>query len=227
METHLTIGYRNKNTLVIPNGFELDKFSYNEQNRNTLRRALNFDEDSKVLITVGRWDIQKDYVTLFKALNDIKNIYSNFKMIMVGTNLDEYNRELCNLSSKYDLRDELMLLGIRNDISKILSAADCYISSSLGESFSNSIGEAMACALPCIVTDVGDSKQIVGETNHVVNAKDFKGLARAIGKFLEKPEISRNFDSRNRIVEYFDIRKVVEDYERNYQSVLVISDGGL
>ncbi|HHX68644.1 MAG TPA: glycosyltransferase [Gallicola sp.] len=226
LEKHLAVGYKNKNTIVIPNGFELEKFSFNEESRNTLREALKLDKDSKALITVGRWDVQKDYVTLFKALNEIKNTHTNFKMIMVGTNLDEYNESLLNLSDKYDLKNLLILLGRRNDISEILSAADCYISSSLGESFSNSIGEAMACALPCIVTDVGDSKQIVGETNQVVNAKDHKGLAEAIGRFLGNSECSRNFKSRDRIVENFDIRKVVKEYERNYQDVLFISDGG-
>jgi len=227
LETHLTIGYKNKDTIVIPNGFELDKFSFNEEKREILRRSLNIVKENKALITVGRWDIQKDYETLFKALNEIKNEHANFKMIMVGTKLDEHNRELCDLALQYDLREELMLLGRRNDISELLSAADCYISSSLGESFSNSIGEAMACALPCIVTDVGDSKQIVGETNYVVNAKDFKGLAEAIGRFLEKSESPRNFNSRNRIVENFDIKKVVKDYERNYQDIHFMSDGGL
>mgnify|MGYP000923243032 FL=1 len=227
LETHLTVGFKNKNTIVIPNGFELNKFSFNEENRNTLRKALNLDKNCKALITVGRWDVQKDYFTLFKALGEIKNTYTNFKMIMVGTNLDECNEDLCNLAIKYDLRDKLMLLGRRNDIPEILSAADCYISSSLGESFSNSIGEAMACALPCIVTDVGDSKQIVGETNYVVNAKDFKGLAETIGKFLDKSESPRNFISRDRIVENFDIKKIVKDYERNYQDVHFMSDGGL
>ena len=227
LETHLTVGFKNKNTIVIPNGFELNKFSFNEENRNTLRKALNLDKNCKALITVGRWDVQKDYFTLFKALGEIKNTYTNFKMIMVGTNLDECNEDLCNLAIKYDLRDKLMLLGRRNDIPEMLSAADCYISSSLGESFSNSIGEAMACALPCIVTDVGDSKQIVGETNYVVNAKDFKGLAETIGKFLDKSESPRNFISRDRIVENFDIKKIVKDYERNYQDVHFMSDGGL
>lgn len=226
LDTHLAIGYKNKDTIVIPNGFELDKYSFNEENREILRKSLNIVKESKALITVGRWDIQKDYETLFKALNEMKNEHTNFKMIMVGTKLDEHNRELCDLALQYDLRDELMLLGRRNDISELLSAADCYISSSLGESFSNSIGEAMACALPCIVTDVGDSKQIVGETNDVVKAKDSKGLAEAICKFLEKPESLRNFNSRNRVTENFDIQKVVKDYERNFQDVITMSDGG-
>lgn len=226
LDTHLAIGYKNKDTIVIPNGFELDKYSFNEENREILRKSLNIVKESKALITVGRWDIQKDYETLFKALNEMKNEHTNFKMIMVGTKLDEHNRELCDLALQYDLRDELMLLGRRNDISELLSAADCYISSSLGESFSNSIGEAMACALPCIVTDVGDSKQIVGETNDVVKAKDSKGLAEAICKFLEKPESLRNFNSRNRVIENFDIQKVVKDYERNFQDVITMSDGG-
>ena len=227
LENHINIGYRNKKTIVIPNGFELDKFSFNEKNRKILRSALNIDKENKVLITVGRWDIQKDYDTLFKALNQIKNTHTNFKMLLVGTNLDDNNEELCSLASNYNLSDDLILLGRRNDISEILSAADCYISSSLGESFSNSIGEAMACSLPCIVTDVGDSKQIVGETNDVVKSKDFNGLAESICKFLEEPECTRNFNSRNRIMENYDIRIVINEYEKNFQDVINKSDGGL
>lgn len=61
----------------------------------------------------------------------------------------------------------------------------------------------------------------------MLKAKDFKRLAEAINKFLEEPESSRNFSSRNRIIQNFDIRKVVKDYEKNFQDVVNMSDGGL
>ena len=67
-------------------------------------------------------------------------------------------KELTRLIDEYELKDNIILLGRREDIPDLLSAADIYVSSSLGESFSNSIGEAMACELPCIVTDVGRFK---------------------------------------------------------------------
>ena len=65
-------------------------------------------------------------------------------MIMVGANLDYANDELVALIEKYNLKDNIILLGIHNNIPALLAAADIYVSSS-GESFSNAIGEAMAC----------------------------------------------------------------------------------
>lgn len=220
LETHSSFGYKNKNNIVIPNGFELDKFKYDANKREIIRKELGMDDECKVLITVGRWDIQKDYCTLIKSLNKVKKKFRNFKMIMVGTNLDKNNSELQDLIIKHDLMENMILLGRRNNVNELLSAADCYISSSLGESFSNSIGEAMACELHCIVTDVGDSKYIVGETGIVVPAKSYLELAGRINELLEKQKIHRNLHARDRILNKFSILSVVNKFEVNFINTL-------
>ncbi|PHO07908.1 hypothetical protein BFT35_04010 [Thermoanaerobacterium thermosaccharolyticum] len=220
LENHIKFGYTDKNSVVIPNGFDLDKFKFNLENRIRVRKELGLDEEQKVIITVGRWDIQKDYYTLLKALNELKKQNIKFKMMMVGADLDSSNKELEELAIGYNLKDNLILLGRRRDIPDLLSAADVYVSSSLGESFSNAIGEAMACELPCVVTDVGDSKIIVGKTGYVVAPRDYLSMANQLKKLLMTSEISRSKDARIRIFENYEIHEIVKKVEENIKKIV-------
>lgn len=222
LETHKYVGYRDDNSIVIPNGFELDKFKFDPQKRKVIRDEFSIADNERLIITVGRWDIQKDYYTLLKALKELRQQNIEWKMMMIGTNLDSSNIELEELVSKNDIKDRLLLLGRRNDIPDILSAGDIYVSSSLGESFSNAIGEAMACELPCVVTDVGDSKVIVGDYGKVINSRDYKELAKAIKSYLESTSKSRRnigSKSRERIIENYSISSVIDKIEKVYNSV--------
>lgn len=214
LKTHTDIGYKVKDSIVIPNGFELDKFKFNSKARDKKRNELNISPDEKVIITVGRWDIQKDYYTLLKSLSKLKKENNNFKMLMVGTNLDQSNNELVELIENYNLGSNVILLGRQDNIPALLSAADIYVSSSLGESFSNSIGEAMACELYCIVTDVGDSKLIVGETGKVVKAGDYKKISEKLYLYLKNIDMSRNKSARQRIIKNYEIKKITHRFEK-------------
>ena len=221
LENHIKFGYKNKNSVVIPNGFELDKFKFKFESRIKIREELGLKEDQKVIITVGRWDVQKDYYTLMKALSEVKEYNKDFKMIMCGTNLDYSNKELTRLIDEYELKDNIILLGRREDIPDLLSAADIYVSSSLGESFSNSIGEAMACELPCIVTDVGDSKLIVGDTGQVVSPKDYIDLSKKILKYLLSSKLRVNGkQARIRIKKNYSISEVSLKFKLLYDKLL-------
>ncbi len=212
-ENHLQIGYTGKRTSVIPNGFELDRFRFSPSERDSIRNELGLT-DEKVIITVGRWDVQKDYYTLMAALHILQKKHANFKMVMVGENLDWDNKELVDLIKKSDLESKIFLLGRRVDIPALLSAADIYVSSSLGESFSNSIGEAMACELSCVVTDVGHSKIIVGDTGVVIEAGDYGDLSDMLLKHVEADGVVRCKAARERIALRYDIRSTVGRFEK-------------
>ncbi|MSU02127.1 glycosyltransferase [Tissierella pigra] len=213
LENHIKFGYVDKNSEIIPNGFELDKFNFSLEDRLRVRQELGLKEDGKPIITVGRWDIQKDYYTLLRALNELNNHNTKFKMIMVGSDLDYSNVELVELIDKYNLKDNMILLGRRDDVPALLSAADIYVSSSLGESFSNAIGEAMACEMPCVVTDVGDSKLMVGDTGKVVQAGDYMEMSKELFYYINNTVLERNIDARNRVIENYGIEKITKLFE--------------
>ena len=115
------------------------------------------------------------------------------------------------------------LLGLRDDIPRLMAALDVLASSSsYGEAFPNVLGEAMASGVPCAVTDVGDSAYIVGDTGRVVSSGDMEGLAHAIGSLLEMPAEALRIlgaRARARVAEHFEIGKIVRRYEAFYQEL--------
>lgn len=223
---HTKIGYSGKRSIVLSNGFELNEFTPNSLSRTKLHKSLGINESEKVLITVGRWDPQKDYENLLESLGIVRQNGVNFKLVMVGTNLDWKNAELNQLIERYNLVNNVLLLGRQDNIPELLSAADIYVSSSLGESFSNSIGEAMACQLPCIVTDVGDSAIIVGDCGEIVPSQCSEELSNALIYYIKMDNNDLQIigkKARKRVVENYDIINIAKLFESNYTNTFRIS----
>lgn len=136
--------------------------------------------------------------------------------------MDEQNEQLMEWIEREQISDRIHLLGLRNDMNRVMSALDIFSSSSCGEGFPNVIGEAMACETPCVVTDVGDSALIVGDTGIVVKPSDPVALANAWATMIEKGEQHRKTlgkQARQRVLENFALKKIVQQYESLYQSI--------
>ena len=114
-------------------------------------------------------------------------------------------------------------LGLRDDIPRLMASLDVLVSASThGEAFPNVLGEAMACGVPCVVTDVGDSAYIVGDTGKVVAPDDMAGLAIALDNLLSLPTEERfklGRQARLQIAENFEIGKVVNLYQSLYEEL--------
>lgn len=217
--THSEFGYDSSKIITIPNGFELETFYKDPNAKKSLELELQLPKNKPILVHIGRWNVQKDYPNLIKAIRLVHNKRPDINFLLCGTGIEENNKELLNLIKENNIQRNIYLLGRRNDIPKILSAADGLISSSLGEGFSNVIGEAMACETPCIVTDVGDSAYIVDRYGMVVPPKNSQKLAEAVLKFFEKKEeerIEMGNLARERVINEFDIKKIVSKYQEQY-----------
>lgn len=217
IKTHTEIGYLKQNMIVIPNGFETDFFYKRE---NDYRSKLGIADNRVVLFRAARWHPMKGYDVLLKAVKLLKDKGYLLKLVLCGTDMNNTNIELTRLISKLNLKEEVLLLDRRNDIPDLMSAADIYISSSIsGEGFPNVIGEAMASETPCVVTDVGDSKRIVGELGIVVKPNDDQDLCKGIEKMIKFPYEERQKlgeKSRQRIKDLFDIRIITKQFESVY-----------
>lgn len=113
-----------------------------------------------------------------------------------------------------------MKLGETTDIARLLAACDLTVSNSaFGEGFSNALLEGMSCGLPAVATDVGDAREIVGDTGLIVPPGNPEALAEAINSLLEEPEESRlrrRERARDRVIEKFSLEVAVEKFERLY-----------
>jgi glycosyltransferase involved in cell wall biosynthesis len=104
-------------------------------------------------------------------------------------------------------------------VSRIFAGLDIATTSSRSEAFPIAIGEAMACETPCVVTDVGDSALIVGETGTVVPPEDPHALAEAWRKLIEAgPAVRRRLgmSARRRVQQHFALPAIVERYQAIY-----------
>ncbi len=220
-EYHKEIGYFPKKWKIIQNGFDIGKFQPNKNAKLLISEELKIRVDSILIGMIARFDPMKDHKNFLKAFSLIAKKYDNVYGILAGDGTDNKNPELNNIINELNIEDKIYMLGRRDDVNLLLSGIDILSSSSYGEGFSNSIGEAMACEIPCVVTDVGDSALIVGETGVVVPPKDHKALAEGLLKMIELGENRKNLGlmARKRIIDNWPIDKIVKKYEYLYESI--------
>lgn len=185
-EIHINLGYDARKMMVIPNGFDLSRFNPDVKTKERIKEELSIPPDSVVIGLVARYHPQKDHRSFFEAAALLKNHFADAHFILCGDGVTSENPEIQQAVEGINFDNTLHLLGLRKDIPAITAAFDIATSSSCcGEAFSNTIGEAMACGVPAVVTDVGDSAYIVGDTGRIVPPGQPSELCRAWRDILE------------------------------------------
>lgn len=183
---HTKLGYTPKRFEVIPNGFDLDRFKPDSEARIDIRRELYIPQDAPVVGHAARFDAMKDHKTLAQAVARVSGEMPNAYFILVGRGIDADNQELQTWFAEAGVPlDHLRLLGERSDMERVMAAMDVHVSSSIGESFPNVVGESMACGVPNVVTDVGDSALIVSDTGLVVPPANGDALGKALLQLMD------------------------------------------
>jgi len=216
---HGALGYDEGRMTLIPNGFDIDEFHPDESARRAVRAELGVADATALVGLVARFDPHKDHQNFVAAAAELTESFRDVRFVLLGAGADATNAALTRWIDDTAIRDRFVLLGSRSDVSRFTAAFDVAVSSSSGEGFSNVIGEAMACEVPCIVTDVGDSSWIVGDTGRVVPPRDPTALAGAIGEMLRLNDESRRQlgrAARQRVLDNFELSHVVRRYEELY-----------
>ena len=222
-EVHSALGYNEKKMTVIPNGFDLDAFMPSKDARKKVRSLLGLSDETILIGLVARFNSQKDHKNFFQAAGILHKSYPDVHFLLCGDDITWDNPSLNKWMDEADVRPVTHLLGRWDDMPSLQAAFDiASSSSSYGEGFPNIIGEAMACGVPCVVTDVGDSALIVGDTGIVVPLKEPEALASAWKELIEIGKDKRQklgHDARLRIRENFSLPYVVKRYEELYKGV--------
>lgn len=227
-QVHVGCGYAADKMMVVPNGFDLARFQPDTQARAAVRSELGVEADTLLVGLIGRFDPQKNHAGFFKAAGLLHRRLPMVRFVLAGKGIDESNGDLVRAMEAAGVRHVTHLLGLRSDIPRLAAALDVLASSSYGEAFPNVLGEAMACGVPCAVTDVGDSARIVGDTGRVVPPGDMAGLAAAMESLLMMPPVERQALgewARARVAENFEIGQVVKRYEAFYDELAAMGRG--
>ena len=221
-QLHEKIGYSPRRWVVIPNGFDLETFRPNPDARAKFRQEIGVDKDTTLIGLVARFDRLKDHETFLKAAHAHLQNHPRSHFVLAGAGVHASNPHMKALLTSLALNDNVHLLGRRDDIPHVTAALDIATSSSTAEGFPNTVGEAMACAVPCAVTDVGDSAFLVGDTGRVVPPRAPEALADAWNALIAMGHDARaqlGRAARQRIAERFDLPRVIGLYEDLYRSL--------
>jgi glycosyltransferase involved in cell wall biosynthesis len=217
-ESHVGMGYERKRIKVIPNGIDVSRFQTNAALRAAARAALEAGPNTLLVGMVGRFERQKNHQGLFEAMSLLRE-RSNLRLVLAGRNLTADNTQLTGWIEASGLKGKVVLLGLRDDLERFLPGLDVFVSPSKDEGFPNAVAEAMACGLPCAVTEVGDSAFLVGSCGRIVPPNDSVELAKAIAALLDLPESRRwaiGESARARIVAEFGLKRIAQRYAQLY-----------
>ena len=225
---HAKLGYAEDKMMVIPNGSDLESYKPDPDARASMRREWGVLEDAIIIGLVARFHPQKDFRNFVRAAGCLSRVRSNVYFTLCGGNVTSDNPELMRWIDEEGLRDRCILLGRRDDISRVTAAFDIATSASFyGEGFPNVVTEAMSCGVPCVVTDVGDSALIVGETGLVVPPRDHGALARAWDNMIELGPHARRalgIAARKRVMENFELSKITARYQNLFSEMATGSE---
>ncbi len=226
-QQHLNLGYSSHNAIAISDNFDLSKYQPVSNPDFNLRQSLNLPEDSILIGSVARYHPMKDHANFIAAAAKLVSNYPKVHFVLVGPNVDHQNPALSNQINRLGLTEQIHLLGERQDIPDLMTSLDIFTTSSAyGESFPNVLGEAMSCQIPCVATDIGDSRAIVADTGIVVPPKDSQALAEAWRKLIVLGQDKRHdlgIKARKQIKTNFNLdgsNSFVKKYESLYKTSL-------
>jgi len=206
-------GYPVERIRVVPNGIDVAQFTPDPEGGAALRRSCGIAADAIVIGVVGRLDPMKDHETFFRALALLTARHADLRAILVGEGSAGWSTRLRARAAECGVADRLAWTGWRQDMRSIYGAMDVLcLPSAFGEGFPNVVGEAMACAVPCVVTDVGDAAAVVGGTGRAAPPRDAAALAAALETLIALPRVERRAlgaAARARIIAEYDVARLV------------------
>ena len=209
---------------VIANGIDTDQFQPDPEGAREVREEIGIPQDSPLIGHVGRLADAKDHPTLLEAFSIVAEKRSNAHFICVGHGSQERLRSLNDHVRTAGFADRFHWLPSHSNLPALYSALDMLVLSSSSEGFPNVVAEAMACETPCVVTNVGEAANIVGNFGRLAPPGDPESLAVSIKAMLDDPKPGG--DARARIVEHFSISRMIETTEEMLETVIAAVDEG-
>ncbi len=204
-------------SIVVENGIDTDYFTFTVKGRMKIRSILNINNNTKIILAIGRLVEEKNYTLLIKSFAQVYKHNANIKLLIIGSGPQK--DYLLNLSHKLQIYNNLIFLGEQQNVVDWISACDIFILTSKFEGFGLVVAEAMACERVVVATNCGSIKNITNGNGFVVNLDDEDLLVSNLTKALS---LEQNIcddigkQSREHIIKNYSIKSVAEKWRKIY-----------
>jgi glycosyltransferase involved in cell wall biosynthesis len=222
-DSYHAMGMRAPRMVVIPNGFDVDRFAPDEGLGREQRRAWGIPEGAPLIGIVGRLSPVKDHPAFLRAAERLAAEWPDARFVCAGGGGKDYTESLKAMAASLGIADRVIWPGACGDMPPVYNALTVLLLSSAEEGFPNVLGEAMACGVPCVTTQVGDAAALVGGTGLVVPRGDDAAMAAAVSALLREPAdaaTARGRECRSRICASFSTAALARNTEEALLSLI-------
>lgn len=202
---------------VVYNGVEIPTALANLPQKKT---QISLKPSDLVIMHVANLRPVKGHEYLIQAFASISLQYPDAKLVLIGK--DELNGSLQELSKHLGIKDRVLFLGQRTDVTELLQISDICVLPSLSEGMSNAILEYMALAKPVIATNVGGNPELIenGYNGLLVNKEDVAQLSHALKELLDDPQKRMRMGENGQalIRTKFSMPAMMNNYQRLFRT---------
>lgn len=199
-------------------GVGIDLQTYKYQRNLALREQLGLSQNDFVLISMGDLISRKNYAIVIQAIAKLNNPNIHYLICGEGPELNSLQK----LTNELNLQSQIHFLGYRIDIITLLQLSDIFILSSIQEGLSRSVMEAMACGLPCIVSNIrGNVDLIDDKKGGFLCDLDADSFAQNIAQLINNPVLYQQMSQYNlNKIQDFDLNIVTDKLSEIYRAAL-------
>ncbi len=206
--------------ITIHNGIDTEIFKFDPEGRSTVRRQLGVSDSQAVVLAVGRLSEAKDYPTLLRSFATVNCPESQPVLIIAGEG--PLKECLVRFSDALGISERVHFLGIRHDVSALMSACDVFALSSAWEGFGLVVAEAMACERVVVATDCGGVSEVVGSEGWLVppgNSGKFTLALESALSISKHQREKQGSNARARVEKYYSLDAAAQKWLQIYRQV--------
>jgi glycosyltransferase involved in cell wall biosynthesis len=207
---------------VIVNGVDPDRYSPNPFSRVEMRRQLGLAADAFAVLMVARLDPIKDHVTAIRSCAKAADSVPGLKLFVVGDGPERGSIESFVREQRLD--GLVRMLGTRDDVPRLLAAADALLLTSVSEGIPLTVIEGMASGVPVVSTDVGSVAEVLagGTAGLLAPARDVDALANHLVRLGRSPRLRGDLGGRGRarVEALYSERQMADHYAGLFDSLL-------
>jgi glycosyltransferase involved in cell wall biosynthesis len=211
LRSALLRGFPKNKLSVIHNGIDTSAFYPDRNLGKSLRTQWRVNPEDTLIGIVARLDPIKNHELFLQAAAQAARSLHKLRFVVLGSGDSRYSQHLHKIAEGLDLNDRVIWVGDQTDMLSAYNALDILSLCSRAEGFPNAVSEAMACGVPCVSTNVGDCKSIIGEFGRVLSdatPEDLVNSWEELISTLQSSTTSIGRLARERIIAEYSIERM-------------------